>query len=306
VFRTTLALFLIAAVALASNPTAGHGKGTAFPVHPTLHTNPVTNNTGQTANDLHVNVGNVFNPQGLPPTTNPALTFIGPFGGGNQTLLSFNGSDVANKSTVEVTWGSTLANDAITGGNWTKDGNNIGDIAAGIIKAEVMPDPTGAPNKGVIFINNTSGKPVDYTNLAVFDFIPGFGFTPDLYLTLPSQLGTPPVAIDLPSAGTLAPGLTELAEIDTSGAIGPVSGIRRVGLGGLQSLAGDPPPFYDVGFLDINGQRYGLGASSEVITPAVVPEPGSLTTLAIGLLCLAGAAFRVSFRRRQAAGAAGA
>ncbi len=302
-FRTPLALGLIVGAAVVMNPADGLGKGNGMPAHATLHTNPVTNDTGQTANDLHVNVPGI-NPFSNTNPTAPPLQFkdVTSIAGGSR--LNFDSGGVPNGSNVEVTWSSLGASDAISGGQWTKDGTSIGAFAAGIIQAEVMPDPTAA-NKGLIFIDNTSGKPVQYTNLAVFTDVPQFGFTPDLYLNLPFQFG-PPVTTDLASRGTLEPGLTLLGEIDANGDIGPTIVLPKLGSAGPQSLAADPPPFYDVGSLDINGQVYGLGVSSEVLAPLVVPEPASLTILTTGVLALAGAALRGHLRRRRAAGAAGA
>jgi hypothetical protein len=108
--------------------------------------------------------------------------------------------------------------------------------------------------------------------------------------------------MNLPGQGTLQPGLTLVAAINTDGSIVPfnVTGGPPISKALSFAAQGNPAPdlpFYDAGSIVVNGQLYGIGGSSQV---AAAPEPGSLTLLVASAVSLAAA--RAWRRSRGAAG----
>jgi hypothetical protein len=270
----------------------------------TLTTSSVTNNTGQTANDLHVNVnGPVFNTVPNDPTapTAPPLTFQNAVNStdGSSTTLNFqsiakDGSDqIADGQVVPVTWNAD-GNETIQSAQWTKDGNPIGKAVQSLITIQVQQSVTVA-NTGVISVINNTSDPLPYSGLEAFSHADPTFFDPENYIVGGAQTGKFS-RLALAPQGVFMPGPTFVGTVNSS------TGDISSGFGPNVSPAADFQPldassFYDVGFVEINGGIYALAATN---APAVAtPEPGSLTVLFSAGISLACVSVRRLWRRSR-------
>lgn len=243
--------------------------------HLALLTIPLQNQTGMTANELQVDLTqSAF----VPPTPlAPPMTYqaTGPLG---TNTLHFKGGSVAANSTVPVTWES-FSDSRVTGGAWSRDGSFLGDFGP----QPISVDTSISSSSLTVGLDNTTGKPLPYSNLFGFRGVDGHFFTPADYLFGLEELGSP-VTLLVDSSGILAPGVTEIAMVSNS-----------VGSGAENALGPLVSP-YDGGIITIDGLQYSMGVSERAAVSAV-PEPSTLLLLVAALL-LIGAALAVRQLRK--------
>jgi hypothetical protein len=268
-----------------------------------LYTQSLTNNTGQPANDLHVTLQGTAVNLGVGATNAPTASSPLVYQGGSNAddnksaTLNFQSSDPTNQvapgAQTSVSWQSTGDNSNIQSAQWTENGNPIGKTATTLISITVTEStgPTGQEVGLISLINNTS-SPLSYSGLEAFARADYGFFDLNDYISGGAQSGTFS-RLALAPQGTLAPGA------NFAGTVDPVTGTITGGLGSGAAPAGFQadalPPFYDVGFININGGTFAIAASN---VPAVIaPEPASLTMLVSAGLSLAAVSGRRLWRR---------
>ncbi|MFO0951618.1 MAG: hypothetical protein U0835_10790 [Isosphaeraceae bacterium] len=205
------------------------------------HTETVTNNTGKTANDLHVNL--VHPATGKNPTAPP---FPNSSGTGD-THIDFSGANVANGGKAVVNWQSKFASDTLfpgNEGNWTFNNGDIGAVTVAASYGLNFQD-NGGGSVTVSLVNNES-SPITYSNLQVYNNADGAFFSPQDYLLGGQTTGTP-VSLLVGPSGSFSPGSTPVVTFNPT----------------------LDPALYSSGSVLLNGNLIGLGSSS-------VPEPGPL------------------------------
>jgi hypothetical protein len=267
----------------------------------TLNTQSLTNNTGQPANDLHVNVpGPIFNPNpggGAPTASNPLAfqgsTFDSP---SNTTTMNFQSDpstqQVADGSTVNVSWSSSTSQN-ISSAQWTQDGNPIGNPAFTAISILVnqITLPTGQQVGQISVINNTP-DPLPYNGLEAFSRADINFFDLNDYISGGAQTGTFS-RLALAPQGILTPGATVLGTVDPN--TGTILPGGKPGFAPTDLQPDTTQFFYDVGFVNINGGTFAVAGSN--MPQVIAPEPASLTMLVSAGLSFAAVSGRRLWRR---------
>src|ERR1039458_10045670 len=175
-----------------------------------MHTVVIKNNTGTTANDLHVNL--IHAATGDPPI-GPA--FSGNSGTGSKTIDFTGASGIPDGSSTGISWESKFASDTldpVSPGNWTFNGTNIGAINTWA-SAGLSPSFSnlGGGQVGVA-VNNSTASDIAYSGFTVYTDANLSSFDPADYLANETT-----GALVLSSAsGILAPGENHLGSFDLS------------------------------------------------------------------------------------------
>lgn len=224
------------------------------------HTQTLVNNTGKTANDLHVNL--VHAATGSAPSAPPFTVNSGT----GATSIDFSGGTVAAGGKSIVSWESKFASDKLhptDPGHWTFDGTNIGNVTVPTARVSLGFTDQGGGLVTVSVINNTSSA-VNYSNLQIWRNADSAFFTPANYLS--GQFTGNAVGLLVANAGTFAVGSTDIATFSPS--LSPLT--------------------YNSGSALIDGELLGNGSSA-------VPEPGPISLAFLGL-----PVFYLAIRRRLA------
>ncbi len=151
---------------------------------------PFKNDTGQAANDLHIEFK-----QGVTPKLESGS--YGAFDNYNSSPGSssaeFDGGSVANGATTKIRFENGGPKITVKKWWWTKDGNRIGSIHTALAGASLSIDQTDL----------NIGETVTVSAEAVGDELTGGEFLVDWLVTLPDQnvLGMPPLLLPPPGLG---------------------------------------------------------------------------------------------------------
>jgi hypothetical protein len=267
-----------------------------------LLTNTVTNDTGQTANSLVVNVIGVpgVTALNLPDSPYaPPLTYQGATvdKSTNSAALGFQSASsdpsdqVAAGAPVSVTWRlPTEGNSSLLSAQFSNNGTVTG-TATSLISIEV--NQAGTSDTGIISVINNSPGPIFYSDLLAFSHADPTFFTPDMYTVGGAQTGEFS-QLALPPQGELMPGTNFVGTVNAdTGDIG--GGVTTHAAPDTSFQPADTSPFYDVGFVEVDGGLYAIGAENAAAV-LTAPEPAALTMLFSAGVSLAGVSARRLWR----------
>src|SRR5437763_69387 len=144
----------------------------ALPSLAYVHSVKLVNNTGKTANDLHIEFNNRTFDAKCDPMTNGATTE------GSRTY-DFDKGSVAPSGKATITWSTAYVSDGIVGGYWTSNGVNIGNIGTIPVSLYYFINPNGS---AVAVAYNPGSAPINYSNLFVFTGVDQKFFAPQTFV----------------------------------------------------------------------------------------------------------------------------
>jgi hypothetical protein len=237
---------LVAALGCAAPLASVSAARADFLISNKNHSQTLKNNTGATANDLHVNL--IHPATGNAPTAPPFSP--GATGG---TTVDFSGGSVGPGGSATVNWQSKFSSDTLdptNPGNWTFNNANIGNATSVAVGLTPSYQNLGGGQVRVALVNST-GAPLSYNNLRLANNANSALFGTAAYVSGLSTGASVPLMV--PGSGTLAVGTTNIADFFPTQSPSEYSG-------GAVSLGSD-------------GELWAHAASN-------VPEPGAIAALA--------------------------